>query len=195
MIYEIEPRQSTEFSTSAYWENFLTEEDLDEILNLPEWKDKELSLIQDNENPNIRMSEVAWMYPTAKNDHLWKKITRAVANVNQSFFHYDLTGCYEPAQLSIYSEQLKGFYNWHIDERPPGRNIPRKLSVSILLNDPSEFEGGEMQILEHSDKPTTLEFKRGRAWFFPSHVIHRVTPVTKGVRKSLVLWVGGPAFK
>jgi PKHD-type hydroxylase len=75
------------------------------------------------------------------------------------------------------------------------RHVPRKLSMSLLLSDPSEFEGGEFEVKTDSDIPINLEQKRGRAWFFPSWALHRVTPVTKGVRKSLVLWVGGPPFK
>jgi PKHD-type hydroxylase len=64
-----------------------------------------------------------------------------------------------------------------------------------MLSDPSEFEGGQLEIKVNNDDPVTLEQKRGRAWFFPSYVLHRVTPVTKGPRRSLVLWVGGPEFK
>jgi PKHD-type hydroxylase len=65
----------------------------------------------------------------------------------------------------------------------------------MLLSDPSEFEGGELQVKPYSDEVQTLEIKKGRAWFFPSYMLHKVTPVTKGTRRSLVLWVGGPAFK
>ena len=65
----------------------------------------------------------------------------------------------------------------------------------LLLSNPSEFEGGQLQIKANNDEPINLEMKRGRAWFFPSYTLHTVTPVTRGIRKSLVLWVGGPEFK
>ena len=65
----------------------------------------------------------------------------------------------------------------------------------LSLSEPSEFEGGLLQVKIDNDEPKTLELKKGRAWFFPSYVLHRVTPVTKGIRKSVVIWVGGPAFK
>jgi PKHD-type hydroxylase len=64
-----------------------------------------------------------------------------------------------------------------------------------MLSDPKEFEGGELQIKSDSDNVKTLEQKKGRAWFFPSWTLHRVTPVVTGIRRSLVLWVGGPGFK
>jgi PKHD-type hydroxylase len=67
--------------------------------------------------------------------------------------------------------------------------------MSLLLSDPNEFEGGELQVKPDSDDIKFLEQKQGRAWFFPSYTLHRVAPVTKGVRRSLVLWVGGPPFK
>ena len=67
--------------------------------------------------------------------------------------------------------------------------------MALLLNDPSEFEGGKFKIKTNSDSEQELELKKGRAWFFPSWTLHKVTPVTKGVRKSLVVWVGGPSFK
>ena len=65
----------------------------------------------------------------------------------------------------------------------------------LMLSDPSDFIGGQLQIKTESDVPIDLEQKKGRAWFFPSYVLHRVTPVVKGTRRSLVLWVGGPEFK
>ena len=75
------------------------------------------------------------------------------------------------------------------------RHAPRKLSLSMLLSDPSEFEGGEFQVKTDDDNVKQLETVKGRAWFFPSYTLHRVAPVTKGVRRSLVLWVGGPPFR
>jgi PKHD-type hydroxylase len=65
----------------------------------------------------------------------------------------------------------------------------------MLLSDPSDFEGGEFQVKTTNDDVQTLDYVKGRAWFFPSYTLHRVAPVTKGVRRSLVLWIGGPPFR
>ena len=75
------------------------------------------------------------------------------------------------------------------------KNAPRKLSMVLMLSDTSEFEGGELLLKSDSDEHKSLSMAKGRAWFFPSYMLHKVTPVTKGVRKTLVLWVGGPEFK
>jgi PKHD-type hydroxylase len=67
----------------------------------------------------------------------------------------------------------------------------RKLSMTVLLNDPKEFEGGNLEIAGKD----LLPMKQGHAAIFASFLQHRVTPVTKGVRRSLVMWFGGEPFK
>ena len=63
------------------------------------------------------------------------------------------------------------------------------MSMSVLLNDPKEFKGGELQIV--NDKKS-LSLRQGYALFFASFISHRVLPVTKGTRCSLTMWFGGP---
>jgi PKHD-type hydroxylase len=70
---------------------------------------------------------------------------------------------------------------------------PRKLSLVLLLTETSQFEGGDLQLF--TNEIQTPEQLRGRVIGFPSYMSHRVTPVTKGQRKSLVCWVGGPHFR
>jgi PKHD-type hydroxylase len=102
----------------------------------------------------------------------------------------------EYAQYTEYG--LNNFYDYHTDfnflKTNPGTNLVRKISVSILLNDPSEFEGGEMEFLLGRE-PMVFSLKKGHALTFASFIVHRVRPVTKGIRRSLVLWFGGPAFE
>jgi PKHD-type hydroxylase len=78
-----------------------------------------------------------------------------------------------------------------------GRNFDthtRKLSVVVALND--GFEGGQFQINTNGEhNPETIPLPKGRLVVFPSYILHRVTPVTKGVRHSLVVWVVGPKFR
>ena len=106
-----------------------------------------------------------------------------------------MTGFYEPAQLGLCTGEQQSHYKWHTDSSAKDLNVPRKLSMVLLLSDPSEFEGGQLEIKATNDEPIILEQKKGRAWFFPSYVLHRVTPVIRGTRRSMVLWVGGPEFK
>jgi PKHD-type hydroxylase len=84
-----------------------------------------------------------------------------------------------------------------------GKNVPadmneiRKLSITMCVNEPGEeYEGGEFQINNGQEKDAeTIPTKKGRMIIFPSFMIHRVAPVTKGKRKSVVVWVTGPKFK
>jgi PKHD-type hydroxylase len=200
MIYPIPPRHSKGKDFVAYWEGFLTEEEINKVLAMPEWLESSEGGVGGVGNTsvvdkNTRRTDISWIGLRSDTAWLWEKLTNVIADVNQQFFKFDLTGCYEPIQLGIYKESDNGHYNWHCDDSPTDKNVPRKLSMSLLLSDPSEFEGGELQAKTSCDEIHTLDMTKGRAWFFPSYTLHRVTPVTKGVRRSLVLWVGGPEFR
>ena len=198
MIYPIPPRHSKGKDSHAYWENFLTKDEINRILAYPEWLNSHKATIggnKDHTNPDIRRTDVAWLGLNSDTAWLWEKITDVIANINSEYFKFDLTGCYEPIQLGVYSANDNGHYDWHIDSSNKDIRVPRKLSMSLILSDPSEYEGGQLQIKFDNDNIKTLDCPKGRAWFFSSHTLHRVTPVTKGIRRSLVLWVGGPEFK
>lgn len=195
------PRNPAGKTNIAYWENFLSDDDINKLLGLPQWHILESAKIglsntdQSTIDKDVRNSQVSWLSYSPETHDLWVKITSVIDEVNRRFFHFDLIGCCEPAQLTLYKSDTENHYNWHCDASVEDRNVPRKLSMSLLLSHTNEFKGGDLQIKEISDDPVTLEQKRGRAWFFPSYVLHRVTPVTAGIRRSLVLWIGGPAFK
>jgi len=196
MIYPINPVNGFGKEEMAHWDGFLTEEEINLLLAQPEWLATETACVGDgNVNNDIRKTQVSWIGQKPELLHIWEKMAKVVAEVNRRFFQFDLNGFYEPMQLGVYSADSSGHYDWHTDATAQDRHVPRKLSIALLLSDPSEFEGGEFQARVSSDEALTLETKRGRAWFFPSYVMHRVTPVTRGVRRSLVLWVGGPPFK
>lgn len=200
MIQSIPPRNIPGKDRLAYWENFLTLDEINTILAQPEWLSMQNGCIGGaggtmNVDFNIRASQVTWLGSKPELQSIWIKLADIVAEVNSRFFHFDLTGFHEPMQLGLYTEEQQGHYSWHTDAGPDDNKVPRKLSVAMLLSDPSEFEGGEFQVKTYSDEVQTLECKKGRAWFFPSYTLHRVAPVTKGIRRSLVLWVGGPAFR
>lgn len=200
MIYPIPPRNTFGKSSTAYSEGFLSQEDISLLLAQPEWQNLQAGCVSGaggaNEiNEQLRITDIAWVDLKPEIAHIWEKFAGAVAEVNSRYFHYDLTGIHEPMQLAVYTGQKQGHYNWHIDASPDDRYTPRKLSIVMLLSDPSEFEGGELQVKTHNYEAQTLECKKGRAWFFPSYMLHRVAPVTNGVRRSLVFWAGGPAFR
>ena len=205
MIYPIPPKNQPGKEFCAYWDNFLSPDQINQILAFPEWIDLRPGevggQVKDPDgnrvHEEIRSSRIQWLNRDERTEELWRTLSDVIADVNNQFFHFDLSGMYEPMQLSMYSanETTQGHYTWHSDMSMGDTRTPRKLSMSLLLSDPSEFEGGDLQVKTDSDEAITLEATKGRAWFFPSWALHRVTPVTKGVRRSLVIWVGGPPFK
>lgn len=69
----------------------------------------------------------------------------------------------------------------------------RKVSVTVQLSSPEEYEGGDLEF--NLGNVISGPREQGAAVIFPSFYLHRVTPITKGVRKSFVLWVGGEPYK
>ena len=150
-------------------------------------------------NYTSRKSKISWI-PFDKVRNTYNIIGEWVQNVNINHFAFDNMQMNEPGQ---YTEYSKGdFYNWHIDIGVNAAPMPlvRKISMSLLLNDPKEFEGGELEIFSRSlsDDPTgnlVQPLKQGQAFFFASFLVHRVRPITSGKRKALVMWFGGTPLK
>jgi PKHD-type hydroxylase len=144
---------------------------------------------------NTRRSQIYWIPKIQKWDGLHQKIMNLVAQCNQEFFNFSITSLTEHLQFTEYDASYQGYYDWHFDVGSGPINCARKLSVVVQLSDPEDYEGGELQFSLESDKTTTAEKSRGTVIIFPSYLRHRVTPVTKGTRRSLVTWITGPPFQ
>ena len=145
------------------------------------------------DDKNKRITTISWL-PFNRPDTIpmYKNIEQWVKNINMNHFGFDGIQITEQAQ---YTEYPKGaFYEWHTDNDVDMKLQPpvRKISMTLLLSDENDFEGGDLEMIDDKKRP---KMKRGHAIFFASFVRHRVTPVTKGNRKSLVMWFGGPPFK
>lgn len=141
-----------------------------------------------------RVSNVKFHERNEKTAWIFDKLNFIIQAANEQFYNFHLNG-YANFQYTTYDPN--GRYDWHTDmafgEKFGTDAEPRKLSLSLALND--DFEGGEFQINNGKEETAvTVPMHKGRVVLFPSFMIHRVTPVTKGVRKSLVVWVLGPKF-
>jgi PKHD-type hydroxylase len=127
------------------------------------------------------------------------KINQALEHANKAFYNFDLYG-YSYFQYAEYEGSENGKYDAHTDlifgENKPDYMIDtRKLSLSLLLNEPEkDFIGGEF-FIHLSQNPSLHALKKGQMIVFPSFMLHGVKPVLSGVRKSIVIWVEGPKFK
>ena len=140
-----------------------------------------------------RITTISWI-PFAKMPEMYKVIENQLSIVNLNHFMFDGVKLTEPAQFTEYPKG--GFYDWHMDLNPfgqTGEHPIRKISMTCLLSDPSEFTGGDLAFDDTGKNKVVL--KQGQAVFFASFMRHRVEPVKKGIRRSLVMWFGGPPFK
>jgi len=137
-----------------------------------------------------RDSTISWI-PFNKMQPMYDDLIHLIHKINRNHFGFGNIQITEQAQVAEYSKGQ--FYHWHMDNSIDMVTEPpvRKLSMTLLLNDPSDFEGGNLEIAGKD----LSRMKQGHAAIFASFLQHRVIPVTKGVRKSLVVWFGGEPFK
>ena len=138
-----------------------------------------------------RTSHISWI-PYKKMQPMYKKIEQVMKATNGNHFGFDGMQITEMAQYTEYPEG--GFYEWHVDNDVNCAHEPpvRKISMTCLLSPENEFEGGDLELVKEGQ---SVKLKQGQAVFFASFIRHRVAPVTRGNRKSLVMWFGGPPLK
>lgn len=177
----------------AFWNNAFSKEECQTIINIA--KDKGLikgTTFNDDKTKNVRDSKISWLYSSDNIDWVFRRVTDITLNLNERFFKFDLFGINEGFQFTNY-EAPSGKYGKHVDR---GMNMPvRKLSISIQLTNPEEYEGGELKLYDGEEEGTVMSKEQGTLVIFPSYVLHEVMPVTKGTRNSLVTWVTGKKFK
>ena len=146
----------------------------------------------EEKNDDIRRSQVKWLsHDNATKQFLWQYIQQA--NRNAFGFNIDNLG---DIQYTEYEETDEGHYDWHHDINwSQDRAYDRKLSITVQLTDGSEYEGGQFEFSEVANPDPGASKKLGTVLVFPSYLKHRVTPVTKGKRISLVGWFEGPRWK
>ncbi len=203
----LDPDECNLGSNSSHWylntknnsdtyiiDDLFTSDQLAKILALGKIIKNERGKTQDQDSDYLkyRKTMVSWLNINSHTEWLYEIFTNAVFNAN-NHFDYELE-CIETLQFTIYNSLEEGLHDKHVD--PLNWDLPtnRKLTFVLQLSDPSDYEGGDL-ILWNSRNPRVMEKKLGRLLFFPSNLLHEVTPVTKGIRYSLVGWVHGPAFK
>ena len=137
---------------------------------------------------DIRKSKICWLSEDWIKNLLWEYILK----VNNKSFKINVENNSE-VQFTEYCSEDNGHYDWHQDIGPGELSI-RKVSVTIQLSDSNDYEGGDLELLRGATPEQTIRGK-GVAVLFPSYMLHRVTPITRGTRRSLVLWLGGSHFK
>ena len=150
-------------------------------------------------NTNVRNSTIRWIDVYAHRE-INLILNDYVNAVNSKLFGFDVSYGFDSLQFTEYdgNGEQKQFYNWHMDCLYDNAIADRKISVVVQLSDPEAYEGGAFEI-DDVARPFPIDISRfaprGSILVFPSYIKHRVLPVTKGIRRSLVTWYNGPRLK
>ena len=138
-----------------------------------------------------RTTTISWI-PFKEMEPMYNQINQFIQKANRNHFGFDDIQITEQAQFTEYPEG--GFYDWHMDTDVNMKHEPpvRKISMTLLLSPENQFEGGDLELMAPGKR---VKLKQGHAIIFASFLNHRVAPVTRGVRQSLVMWFGGEPFK
>jgi PKHD-type hydroxylase len=192
----MQPPELSPTITFVPWANAFTPEELDRIERYGDVLPlTEAGLAKDTASDvrdRIRITRTAWLEGIEENKWIYDRVQQIAMMINAMAYRFDLSGFSERIQYSVYHGTEGGHYDWHVDQGPLG--IRRKLSLTLQLTDPSQYEGGDLQFLAGSQTETAPR-DRGMLIAFPSYGVHRVAPVTSGTRKSLVIWITGPQFR
>jgi PKHD-type hydroxylase len=144
-------------------------------------------LVQEREN--YRRAMTAWIAPDGATRFVYERIAAMIAKLN-GWYRYDLFGFLEPLHFIRYDEG--GKFDWHLD-CGGDRTCTRKLSVTVQLSSPEDYVGGGLEFCPQGELHRSRY--HGAATVFPSMLAHRVMPIEKGVRRSIVAWIHGPSFR
>ena len=165
--------------------------------------------ISGRNDPSIRKTDIAFVVPDGQDDNKVNEIAWSfLEQANEIFFQYKITS-FQTVQFARYRDG--GHYGWHQDSTGiiPGGET-RKLSLTFSLSDPKTYEGGELEFYNGERPMIDISLSNGKKILgsqlqknirdqgsvivFDSRDYHRVTPVTKGTRYSIVCWTVGPNF-
>lgn len=194
--YIFKPMPSNGYGDHPFttWNDAVSQEEVERVLKMADEQEKNIAIVGDDRlDSDYRSSKVAWFSYGQDTEWLFDRVAHIVGSLNSQFYGFDLHGLCEDLQFTEYYASENGHYDWHQDSSP-NTVAPRKMSIVIQLSDPADYEGGDLQILA-SRAPVSVDKKLGLAAVFPSFMLHRVTPVTKGTRRSLVAWIAGPKFR
>ena len=184
---------NTNFAEYIYYEGFIMPYEVDRITNF--WAEDKIEKATlsgaEKYKDELRKSSVMFIEKTPENDWLYRKLAELAIMTNNQRYLFDILGFQQELQLTRYS---KGdFFDWHLDFGPGGIST-RKLSVTVQLSDPDDYEGGDLEFMINQNIVKAPR-KKGTVIIFPSFILHRVTPITKGTRQSIVGWVAGPPYR
>jgi PKHD-type hydroxylase len=176
-----------------FWRDGWSNEEIEKLVEHCEALPKQPAQISSGVDATIRRGQIAWVPVNDASRWFMDRIGNQVMQLNRDYFGLDLWG-FESAQYTVYTDEGKGsMYDWHVDMMGKGNTGQRKLSLVMQLSNSQDYEGGELWL--HGATQQIVPKQKGLMVLFPSFILHRVTPVTSGLRRTLVAWVLGPQYR
>lgn len=189
----------------VWWDKAFTDEQIQIICDIGDNQELQDATIYGDSDADatkeIRRSKVRFIEKDETSNWIFDTFNAVGQSLNNQFYNFNLNG-YRNIQYTVYESHDEGMYDWHMDTIL-GNNFgnswdsdTRKLTLILLLSEPEiDFTGGELEInLGRESQAQIPQLNKGKILAFPSFMIHRVRPVTSGIRKSLVVWIEGPKF-
>lgn len=181
------------FVEFVYYENLFNPIDIHKINKYWDKEKSEKAFVSGDVpyKDELRKSSVIFLPPNDEHQWAYDRLGMLCMQCNHQRYNFDLMGFYQELQLAEYG---KGdFFDWHLDFGF-GASSHRKLSISVQLTKEEEYEGGDLQFMINQNIVSAPR-KQGTVVVFPSFILHRVTPITKGFRRSIVGWISGPPYR
>tara|TARA_R110002073_G_scaffold332910_2_gene519659 strand:+ start:2113 stop:2700 length:588 start_codon:yes stop_codon:yes gene_type:complete len=183
-----------DFSQYIYIENGIHPNEIQQINDYWDAQQSEKAVVEGGAqlmNEELRKTSILGLENGTGHKWLYDRISNYAIQQNNERYFYDIRGIFESLQLMEY--QPGDFFDWHLDFGS-GHSSIRKLSLTIQLSDPNDYEGGELQFMRNKDIVNAPQ-KKGTIIIFPSFIMHRVAPITQGKRRSIVGWISGPPYR
>ena len=189
-------KQRENDSQNYYWYKAgFNKEELEKIYtDLENVPFEKATTLDGNSEKDVRSSRIKWIPKNKQWEWLYQKLMNMAVDANDNLWDFDLISADEKIQYTEYLAEDEGHYTWHQDIGP-GMASQRKVSITVQLSESDEYEGGDLELWRGGNNVVTAERGAGVTVLFPSYLMHRVTKVTKGKRRSFVLWVGGQHYK
>lgn len=184
----------TEAQNYYYFQNGFSKEELNKIYNdvadLPF-----VEAVTQGGKSDIRSSSIKWIPQDDKWLWLYNKLGEMAKEANNTMWKFNIYSMPELIQYTEYYDHAEGHYGWHQD-MGSGELSMRKISITVQLSEADEYEGGDLEFNKGGDVGGFIAPRgAGVVVIFPSYMFHRVTKVTKGTRRSFVLWLGGDHYR
>lgn len=181
---------------SVTWRGLFTAEQLDALERHCDCLPLEPARLTGLGHDNIRSTQVAWVHRDARTEDIYLRMEAIVLRLNTDLFRFELSGL-TTMQYAVYRQEQAGYFDWHNDygryRGDPGQE-PRKVTMSLQLSDGGSYEGCDLEV-RAAHPVDVAPRERGVLFAFRANALHRVTPITRGVRKCLVVWAAGPEFR